>query len=61
MPLALLVKGFYSVMVMTVLSMMWGYVRGLTSGQRSSWMAKMPFYGWIGCLVIASIAFHLLT
>jgi cytochrome c oxidase subunit 2 len=61
MPLALLVKGFYSVMVMTVLSMMWGYVRGLTSGRQSSWMAKMPFYGWIGCLVIASIAFHLLT
>lgn len=61
MALSLLVKGFYSVMVMTVLSMMWGYVRGLTSGRQSSWMAKMPFYGWIGCLVIVSIAFHLLT
>lgn len=33
MPLALLVKGFYSVMVMTVLSMMWGYARALTSGR----------------------------
>lgn len=61
MGLPLLVKGFYSIMVMTVLSMMWGYARGLTSGRRSSWMAKIPFAGWIGCLVIVSIAFHLLT
>jgi cytochrome c oxidase subunit 2 len=61
MPLALLVKGFYSVMVMTVLSMMWGYARGLTSGRQSLWMAKMPFAGWIGFLVAISIVFHVLT
>lgn len=61
MALSLLVKGFYSIMVMTVLSMMWGYARALTSGRRSSWMAQIPFAGWIACLVIASIAFHLLT
>jgi cytochrome c oxidase subunit 2 len=24
-------------------------------------MSKMPFYGWIGCLVSVSIAFHVLT
>lgn len=61
MVLPLLVKGFYSVMVITVLSMMWDYVRGLTSGRQSSWMAKMPLYGWIGFLVSVSIAFHVLT
>ena len=61
MPLSLLVKGFYSAMVMTVLSMMWGYVRGLTSGRHASWMAKLPLYGWIVFLVAVSIAFHGLT
>jgi cytochrome c oxidase subunit 2 len=54
-------KGFYSVMVLTVLSMMWFYARGLTSGRNASWMAKMPFYGWIGFLVVVSITFHVLT
>lgn len=61
MTLPLLLKGFYLVMVMTVLSMMWFYARGLTSGRKSSLMAKIPFYGWIGFLVVASIAFHVLT
>lgn len=61
MGLPLLVKGFYSAMMMTVLSMMWGYVRGLTSGRHASWMAKMPLYGWIGFLVAVSITFHVLT
>ena len=61
MELPLLVKGFYSAMMMTVLSMMWGYVRGLTSGRHTSWMAKIPLYGWIGFLVAVSITFHVLT
>lgn len=61
MGLPLFVKGFYSAMMMTVLSMMWGYVRGLTSGRHTSWMAKMPLYGWIGFLVAVSITFHVLT
>lgn len=61
MPLPLLVKSFYLVMVITVLSMMWCYARGLTSERHASWMAKMPFYGWIGFLVAVSIALHVLT
>lgn len=61
MTLPLLLKGFYSAMAMSVVSMMWYYVRGLTSGRASSWLAKVPFYGWIGFLATVSIAFHLLT
>src|SRR5574337_673070 len=60
-PLPLLVKGFYSVMVLTVLSIMWFYARGLTSGRNASLMAKIPLYGWIGFLAAVSIALHVLT
>ncbi|MBZ0168090.1 cytochrome C oxidase subunit II [Candidatus Methylomirabilis lanthanidiphila] len=61
MLLPLLLKGFYLVMVTTVLSMMWVYARGLTLGRHASLMAKIPFYGWIGFLVVVSITFHVLT
>lgn len=59
--LPLILKVFYSVLVIIVLSLMGFYVYGLTSGRRPSLMAKAPFYGWIGCLVVAGIGLHILT
>lgn len=61
MTLPLLLKGSYSVMVITVCSVMWHYVRGLTSGPASLLPAKTKFYAWIGFLVAISIALHVLT
>jgi cytochrome c oxidase subunit 2 len=59
--LPLILKVFYSVMVAIVLSLMVFYARGLASGRRTSLIAKVPFYGWIGSLVVAAIGFHVLT
>jgi len=59
--LPLLLKGFYSAMVMSVVSMMWYYVRGLTSGRTASLPATRGFYGWIGCLAVVAISLHMLT
>lgn len=60
MELPLLLKASYSIMMMTVLSMMWYYARRLTLGA-SALLGQTPLYGWIGFLAAAAIALHLLT
>lgn len=59
--LPLILKVFYSVMVAIVLSLMVFYARGLSSGRRTSLVAKVPLSGWIGPLVVAAIGLHVLT
>lgn len=61
MDLPLILKVFFSVMSVIVLSLMGFYVRGLTSRQRVPTRVKVPFYGWIGFLVILAVSFHLLS
>lgn len=61
MSLPMILKISYSVMTIIVLSLMWFYAHRLASGK--AWPVKftVPFYGWIGFLVVVAVSLHLLT
>lgn len=61
MDLPLLLKAFYAVMAIAVLSMMGLYACGLSSPRRITPKVRVPFYGWIGFLIAAGIGLHVLT